>query len=110
MKAEEKTKKKVVEENKFPNCKHKDRVTRKNGSFYCRVCKYDSVRDKPSGKLTNLMNRLNRCKEGYVELQEIFKETTKELQKKLNLSREIVKEKNEEIDELKLQIEAMTDE
>ena len=64
----------------------------------------------PSGKLTGLMNRLNRCKEEYQELQEIFKETTKELQKKLNLSREIVKEKNKEIDELKLQIEAMTDE
>lgn len=63
-----------------------------------------------SGKLTNLMNQLNKCREDNKELSVIFAETTKDLQNRLEILRKMVREKDKEIEELKLQIEAMTDE
>lgn len=62
-----------------------------------------------SGKLTNLMNRLNKCKERNADISKTFLETTADLQKRLEILRQMVREKDKEIEELKLQIEVMTD-
>ncbi len=61
-------------------------------------------------KLTNLMNQLNKCRESNKDLATTFSETTKALQDRLELSREMVRERNKEIEELKLQIEALINE
>lgn len=91
-------------------CDHKRIVKRKNGSFYCRDCGYDSQRDNKRGKLSNLMNQLQNAREANKELGTIFANTTSQLQERIRLLKEIIKDKDTEIRELKEQVGAMLDE
>lgn len=95
---------------KFEDCEHLNIVTRKNKSFYCKDCEYDSAKKHPSGKLTNLMKQLNKCKNNFVEMQTFFHSSVKDLEEKIINLKKTIREKDKEIEELNLQIEVITNE
>ena len=59
-------------------------------------------------KLANLMKQLALCKKAKKDLSETFASTVKDLKKRLGVSRKSLREHRREIEELKIQIEAMT--
>jgi len=94
---------------KFEECDHVNIVTRKNKTFYCKDCGYDSAKEHSSGKLSNLMNQLNKCRNIFSEMQTFFHSTVKDLEEGILNLKKIIREKDKEIEEFKLQVEAMTD-